>query len=115
MNKKAERELDTKNNAFIKAMRKFIEEKLTDDRQTMKIDTIYKNFMGIGGIKNYGLNRRIVQIYLLCLVREGAIKIGLNAKSGLQFQHIDYSNIAEVDFSAKILDSLTDIQKLARP
>lgn len=115
MNKKAERELDTKANVFVKAMRKFIEEKLTDDRQTMKIDTIYKNFMGIGGVKNYGLNRRIAQLYLLCLAREGVIKIGLNAKSGLPLQQLDYSNIADVDFSAKILDSLTDIQKLARP
>ena len=47
---------------------------MPDDGQQMKIDTVYKNFMGVGGPKDFGLTRRMVQIIVLCLVREGKIK-----------------------------------------
>jgi len=115
MKKKAEKQLDTSDNQFVKDIENFIDEKLTDAGQTMKIDAIYKNFMGIGGPKDYGLMRRMIQIFMLCLVREGKIKIGINAKSGLQSSAIDYSNIEEIDFSVKILDSFTELQKMAKP
>jgi len=71
--------------------------------------------MGIGGPKDYGLTRRMVQLFILSLVREGGIRLGVGPKSGLSSQWIDYSNIADIDFSAKILDSLTEIQKMAKP
>ena len=48
----------------------------------MKIETIYKNFMGIGGPKDYGLTRRMIQIFLLCMVREGKLRISVGPKSG---------------------------------
>src|SRR5438128_11339342 len=74
-----------------------------------------KNFMGIGGPKDYGLTRRMVQIYLLCLVQHGKLRLGVGAKSGLQTTLIDYANIGDIDFSARVLDALDDVQKMARP
>ncbi|MEQ8168656.1 MAG: hypothetical protein ABRQ38_07140, partial [Candidatus Eremiobacterota bacterium] len=115
LKKSSDREVDISVNEFAQAMWAFIEGKLTDDSQTMKITTLYKNFMGIGVEKNYGLTSRMVQIYLLCLVQKGKIKIILSPKSGLSFSILDYSNIGDVDFSVKILDSLLEIQKMSKP
>jgi hypothetical protein len=83
----------------------------------MPINTMYKNFMGLHGPgdKHYGLTRRMIQIYLLCLAREGRVRIGLSAKSGLPHAHIDYANIKDIDFTAAVLASLSDVQKMARP
>lgn len=81
----------------------------------MKVETLYKNFMGIGGPKNYGLTRRMVQIWLLCLVPQGRVRVHVSSKSGLNEQFIDYSNIAGIDFSVKVLDALTEVQKMAKP
>jgi len=113
--KGAEKELDASDNPHVQDMWAFIDEKLTDDSQTMKIETLYKNFMGVGGLKDYGLTRRMVQIYILTLLKEGKIRIGIGPKSGIPSPWLDYSNIADIDFSAKILDSLNEIQKMARP
>lgn len=115
MKKSAERQLDTADNPYVKDIWDFVNEKLTDDGQSMKVETLYKNFMGIGGPKDYGLSRRMVQIYFLCLVQQGKLRVGLGPKSGLQETAIDYSNIAGVEFSAKVLDSLVTVQKVARP
>jgi len=115
MRKGADKELDISHNPHVKDLWQFIEDKLADDGQSMKIGTLYKNFMGIGGLKNYGLTERIIQIYLLCLVQQGKIRITLGPKSGLSHPWIDYSNIAEIDFSVKVLDSLGEIQKMSKP
>jgi len=113
--KGAEKELDVSGNLHIQEMWSFIEDKLTDDGQTMKIETLYKNFMGVGGPKDFGLTRRMVQLYILSLVKDGKIRIGVGPKSGLPSPWIDYSNITDVDFAAKTLDSLTEIQKMGKP
>ncbi len=113
--KAAERTLDTSDNQYVKDIWAFIDDKLADAGQTMKMETLYKNFMGIGGPKDYGLTMRMVQIYLLCLVRDGKIRIGIGPKSGLPIQVIDYSNIAEIEYSTKVLDSLTEVQKMTKP
>jgi hypothetical protein len=115
MKKSAERKLDVGGNAFVEAIWAFIEDKLPDDGQQMKIETLYKNFMGLGGPKDFGLTRRMIQIYLLCLTREGKLRIGLSPKSGLPSDQLDYSNLADIDFSAKVLDSFADVQRLKRP
>jgi hypothetical protein len=115
LKKSAERQLDCSDNNHVRDIRQFIDEKLADEGQSMKIETVYKNFMGVGGPKDYGLTRRMIQIFLLCLVREGKVRITASPKSGLPFQVIDYSNLAPIDFSAKILDSLSDVQKVAKP
>ncbi len=113
--KVAERNLDTSDNPYARDILTFIEDKLVDTGQTMKVETLHKNFMGIGGPKDYGLTKRMVQIYLLCLVREGKIRIGVGPKSSLPFPMIDYSNIADIDFSTKILDSFNEVQKMIKP
>ena len=113
--KRAEKQLDVSDNPHVREICTFIDDKLTDKAQPMKAGTLYKNFMGIGGPKDYGLTRRMVQIYLLCLTREGKIRIAVGPKSGLSSSWIDYSNISDIDFSAKILDSLIEIQKMAKP
>jgi len=115
MKKSAEKELDVSGNTYVQDMWAFIDDKLTDDGQTMKVDTLYKNFMGIGGPKDYGLTRRMVQIYLLCLVRDGRVRVTVGAKAGLAIPMLDYSNIADVEFSTKVLDALGEIQKVAKP
>lgn len=113
----AERTLDVSDNPFAQAIWQFIDNHLADERQPMNIETIYKNFRGLNGPagKHYGLTRRIIQIYLICLARQGRIRLAVGPRSGLPFSTIDYSNLAEIDFSARVLDSLTEIQKVTRP
>lgn len=108
-------QLDVSQNPYTAAMQAFIEQKLADDGQAMSIATLYKNFMGLGSGTAYGLTRRMVQIYLLCLAREGKIRIGVGPKAGLSTTVIDYSTIATIDFSAKVLDGIERVQKMAKP
>ncbi len=117
INKSNWRELDISENRYSSAIWDFIEEKLTDTNKTMPVSVLYKNFMGINGPdgKNYGLNRRMVQIYLLSLARFGKIRINMSKKSQISQQSIDYSTIADIDFSTRILESMLDIQKMEKP
>jgi hypothetical protein len=110
------RKLDASENTFVQDILSFIDNK-ADGGQAIKIDTFYKNFMGINGPngKNYGLSRRMVQIYLLSLVQQGKIRLSIGSKSGLQSNYIDYSNIANIDFNTKVLDSILDVQKTVLP
>lgn len=113
----AERVLDTSANSHVSDILSFIESKSGEGGQAIKIDTLMKNFMGVGGPKgkNYGLSRRMVQIYLLCLVQQGKIRIALGPKSGISSNYIDYSNISNIDFTARVLDSMLELQRLAKP
>jgi hypothetical protein len=113
--KSSERKLDTSDNPFVSDLWKFIDEKLADDQSTMGVVTLFKNFMGIGVPKNYGLSRRMIQIFLLCLVKEGKVRVGVHSKAAVAGNRIDYANIGDIDFSAKILDALTEVQKMAQP
>ncbi len=115
MKKKAERVLDIDDNPYVQDILQFVEDKLTDANQTMKFDTLYKNFMGRGGPKDYGLTRRMVQLFVLCLVRIGKLRILAGGKAGLTNPLIDQGSIGGIDFSAKILDGLAEVQKIARP
>jgi hypothetical protein len=111
------RQLDTTSNPFIDALWKFIDSNITDNKQSIKLQTIYKNFMGIKGYegKNFGLTKHVIQIYLLCLVKQGKIKINLTQKSGLTSEYIDYSNISQTEFNARILSGFIDIVKMIKP
>ena len=93
----------------------FIDKHLANDGQTMKVETLYKNFMGVGGPKDYGLTRRMVQIFMLCLVREGRIRLDVSPKAGLSSNMIDYSTLAGVEFTVKVVDSIISVQKIAQP
>src|SRR5262249_56383917 len=62
MKKASGRQLDVSDNRFVQDLWKFIDSKLVDDGQVMKIETLYKNFMGLGGPRDYGPTRRMGQI-----------------------------------------------------
>ncbi|MGV8120120.1 MAG: hypothetical protein AB2L14_10215 [Candidatus Xenobiia bacterium LiM19] len=116
MKKGNDKELDISENPIVRDIMSFIDSHAVNGGPSMKITTLYKNFMGTGvGNNDYGLTRRMVQIYLLCLAKNGKIRVGLSPKAGVSFTHIDYSTIGDMDFSAKVLESLTDIEKVARP
>ncbi len=115
MRKGAEYKLDVSGNRFVQDIYTFIDQKLVNEWQTMGIETLYKNFMGISTPKSYGLTRRMVQLYLLCLAQTGKIIIALNARAGLPFSSINYQTIKEIDFSARVLDALTEVQKMEQP
>jgi len=115
MDRPAGRELDVSRNPFVADLLAFIDERSGGSEQAIKIDTIYKNFMGLGGPKDYGLSRRMVQVYLLALVRLGKVRLGVAPKAGLARDTIDHANVADIDFSAKVLDGLSYVQKLATP
>jgi len=115
MQKNVERLPDTSDNPYMQAMWAFIDDNLTESGQSMKIETLYKNFMGMGGPKAYGLTRRMVEIYLLSLVKNGKIRIIVAPKAGISGNMLDYANIASVDFSVKVLKALQDVQKMAEP
>ncbi|MEI7557058.1 hypothetical protein, partial [Candidatus Chlorohelix sp.] len=46
---------------------------------------------------------------------EGRLRMTLSSKSGLSISTLDATNIAGVDFSAKVLEALTDVQKMVKP
>src|SRR5205823_10184058 len=89
MKKGPEYKLDISGNRFVQDMYSFIDQKLAGEGQSMNIETLYKNFMGTGSPTSYGLSRRMVQLYLLCLVQTGKIRIGLGPKAGLSCSTID--------------------------
>jgi len=110
------RRLNVSECRYTSDMAGWIEDKLGDASTTMPVLTVYKNFMGIGGPggQNYGLSRRMVQLYLLCLVREGKIRLTLSGRN-VPVDVIDYSNIAGIDFKAAVLEAFDQIQRLKPP
>ena len=111
------REMDLSHNPFTSAIERYVDEKARDPSQIIPLQAIYKNFSGINGPdgKHYGLPKRIIQIYLLCLVRTGKIRIHMGPKNPLQDEFIDYANIDTIDFSTKIIESMSELQRIARP
>ena len=111
------RELDLAHNPFTAAIERYIDEKAGDPSQTIPLEAIYKNFSGVNGPdgKHYGLSKRIIQIYLLCLVRTGKIRIHMGPKNPLGESSIDYTNIDTLDFSTKIVEAMGELQRIARP
>jgi hypothetical protein len=110
------RRLNVSECRYTSDMADWIEDKLGDASTTMPVLTVYKNFMGIGGPggQHYGLSHRMVQLYLLCLVREGKIRLTLSGRN-VPVDVIDYSNIAGIDFKAAVLDAFDQIQRLKPP
>ena len=116
MRRPNDKKLDLRDCRYTKDIGDWIENKLVDSAATMPIATIEKNFMGIGGPNsiNYGLSRRMVQLYLLCLVREGKIRISLSGRNA-PVEAIDYTNITDIDFKTSVLDAFDQIQRLKPP
>lgn len=116
MRRPNDRKLDLRDCRYTGDMAGWIEEKLGDLTTTLSVDTIYKNFMGINGPSglHYGLSKRMVQLYLLCLAREGKIRITLAGRN-LPVEVVDYSNIAGIDFKVAVLDAFHQVQRLKPP
>ena len=116
MRRPNDRRLDLSACRYAADMADWIEEKLGDSGTAMPLVTLYKNFMGLGGPGglNYGLSRRMVQLYLLCLVREGKVRVLLSGGKA-PVDVIDYSNVSTVDFKTAVLDALHELQRLKPP
>ncbi|HPZ07992.1 MAG TPA: hypothetical protein PL110_07755 [Candidatus Eremiobacteraeota bacterium] len=125
MKKRNNKKFDISGNEFIDAIDEWIEKTLQQFRKLyISVDMIYKNFTGLsvpGGLDyglswkiNYGLPRRIIQLYLLCLVRECKIKISLKG-SKLPFEYIERANMGSIDFNTSILESFDSIYPVKSP
>ena len=116
MRRPNDRKLELSECRYSKDIADWIKEKLGDTGAGMPAGTLYKNFMGIGGPGglNYGLSKKLVQLYLLCLVREGQLRITISGRNQ-PVDVIDYSNIASIDFKASVLDGFDMVQRLKPP
>lgn len=116
MRRPNDHKLDLRECRYTRELNGWVEDKLGDTSTTLPADTIYKNFMGINGPdgQHYGLSKRMVQMYLLCLVREGKIRITLSGKN-VPVEVVDYSNISGIDFKVAVLDAFYQVQRLKPP
>ena len=116
MRKDGTKQLNTKDNEFVEDLDEWIEMQASQGNQNISLETVRKNFTGLSGPndKNYGLSRRMIDIYLLCLVREGKLRILMSGK-GAATDAIDYTNIADQTFNAALLNSMAKIQRLKAP
>lgn len=117
MKKSAQRKLDPSACEFAKDIEDWIEAQVSQGNAPIGVESFYKNFTGINGPNgtNYGLSRRMVEVYLLCLVRQGKIRISLSGKAAATTPHIDYSNIADETFNAALLGGMTQVHPLKAP
>jgi len=117
MKKDGTKRLNTQGNEFVEDLDEWIETQTSQGNQQISVETVCKNFTGTGGPndKNYGLSRRMIDIYLLCLVREGKLRIVLSGKGAATAEYIDYTNIADLTFNAALLNAMTKVQRLKAP
>jgi hypothetical protein len=117
MKKDGSKRLNTNGNEFVEDLDEWIETQTGQGNQQISVETVCKNFTGLGGPndKNYGLSRRMIDIYLLCLVREGKLRILLSGKGAATAEYIDYTNIADLTFNAALLNAMTKVQRLKAP
>jgi len=117
MKKDGTKRLNTSGNEFVEDLDEWIETQTTHGNRQISVESVCKNFTGLGGPndKNYGLSRRMIDIYLLCLVREGKLRILLSGKGAATTEYIDYTNIADLTFNAALLNSMTKVQRLKAP
>src|SRR5208283_1161963 len=117
MKKDGTKRLNTSGNEFVEDLDEWIETQTTHGNRQISVESVCKNFTGLGGPndKNYGLSRRMIDIYLLCLVREGKLRILLSGKGAAATEYIDYTNIADLTFNAALLNSMTKVQRLKAP
>jgi hypothetical protein len=116
MRRPNDKKLDISDCRYTRDMAAWIESRLTEAGSAMPVSALYKNFMGIQGAngQSYGLSKSLVQLYLLCLVREGKVRVTLSG-ANRPVEALDYSNIAGVEFKKQALDSLDQVQRLKPP
>ena len=117
MQKDGTKRLKTTGNEFVEDLDEWIETQTSQGNRQISVESVCKNFTGLGGPndKNYGLSRRMIDIYLLCLVREGKLRIVLSGKGAATAEYIDYTNVADLTFNAALLNSMTKVQRLKAP
>ncbi|NLX43886.1 MAG: hypothetical protein GXY79_10465, partial [Chloroflexi bacterium] len=108
--------LDISQCRYTRDMLKWIESKLLDPTESMSVESLYKNFQGINGPNgiHYGLSRRLVQLYLLCLVRDGKLRVHMSSRN-VPVEYIDYTNLAEIEFRTATLDAMAHLQRIRPP
>lgn len=111
-----ENELDLSNCTYANELNQWIEEKSRDLGTAIKVDTLVKNFTGINGPnnKNYGLSKRLIQLYLLALVKKGKLRVRLQGRN-LPAEVIDYANIGSITFNTAILNAIDEVEVLRPP
>ena len=116
MKKTGVKKLDTQGCVFVEDIDDWIESQIAGGG-TIPVTSLYKNFTGIGGPngKNYGLSRRMIDIYLLSLVRQGKVRVTLSGKAAATADFLDYSNIEETTFNAALLNGMAKVQRLKAP
>lgn len=98
--------LNPSDSIFYQGIRTFVQEK---GGLSFQVETVYRNFTGWSRTapegKSYGLTRRMVDIYLLCLVQQGHIRI--QQKKG---PWIDRASIGTIEFKPDILKGMDRIE-----
>jgi hypothetical protein len=94
MKKTGVKKLDTDGCVFVEDVEEWVEAQIGEGGGSIPVPSLYKNFTGIGGpnAKNYGLSRRMIDVYLLSLVRHGKLRVSLSGKATNTAEYIDYSN-----------------------
>ncbi|MBI9046675.1 MAG: hypothetical protein JEZ06_19445, partial [Anaerolineaceae bacterium] len=94
----------------------WIEEKAHDLSTAINVQTLIKNFTGINGPngKNYGLSQRIIQLYVLVLVKEAKLRVQVEGRS-LPVEVIDYANISDISFNTALLKGMKAVEILQPP
>jgi len=111
-----EKKLDTSGSRYVRDLKDWITQKISDGSLIVPVDTVYKNFMGTGypGNINYGLSRRLIDLYLLCLVREGKIRISADERF-VQGGFLDYATIADIAFKKQTFGAMRGITLMKAP
>jgi hypothetical protein len=117
MKKTGTKKLDTEGCVFVEDIEGWIEAQIGEGGGTIPVQSLYKNFTGIGGPdgKNYGLSRRMIDVYLLTLVRQAKLRISLSGKVAAAVEFLDYSNLEEITFNAALLNAMAKVQRLKAP
>ena len=117
MKKTGPRSSTPSGSVFVEDIEEWIEAQIGEAGGSIPVPSLYKNFTGIGGPKgkNYGLSRRMIDIYLLSLVRQGKLRVLLSGKATATAEYIDYSNLEDVAFNAALLGGMAKVQRLKAP
>jgi hypothetical protein len=105
----APKTLDTSDGKFCQAVRKKIEKQGAG----LDVKTVYNWFTGYNpsdGTESAGLTRRMVDVYLLALAQQGAIRIRLRGDAW-----IDRTTMAVIEFKTDVLKSMQRIELPREP
>lgn len=110
-----EKKLDTSGSIYVRDIFEFLKTKI-EESGPVPVDTLYKNFMGIGGPKgkNYGLSRRLIDLFLLCLVRDGKVRVTADDRQ-VDGGSIDYGTIEGIQFKRQTLEAMREVQLMKAP